>query len=361
MPRFAVVLEGEIESIQAGVFNGRNCVLIEMLDQEVIVYDTAILNGRVVKPETWAPLSISQITSPDPLPGNAAAIRGFVGCTAIVSGNYDGDTKRIEVDHFVNPVGSAGDVGEPFPKVILGPPETVIGGAITPPPATDQLINVNDLPVTVIQQADDLRLPQLPPRNEFGFLVKLPAVGMSVGPQRNDPSGRPLPPPIAVVNGYFGKDDSGKPTVAYGYDVVVDSPDRSILVDPGHQISVTKAQARDRKNISYDINLQGGITLEVGDPATPRRVGVTQRVAVYRNDGNDGQLHRIGPIIDVPDVRGKPFARWRLSATIPYGATPFNQPPQQIIVRNETPAVKLEVGGPVEAAMGERLVEIIKG
>lgn len=157
---------------------------------------------RVMKTESWAPLSVAQLTSTEPLPGNDPSVPGFAGSIVQVSGNYNSDTGQIEVD-FPPPFPDGGGepIAEPFPRVVVGPPERVIAGPVTAALAGGvlQVSGVDITPVDDATAAGGPRLPQLGSRNDFGIpivLAKVQPVGSPPGP------GKPTPA-LATVAGWW--------------------------------------------------------------------------------------------------------------------------------------------------------------
>lgn len=372
MPLFAVTLEDVVTGIVAdhpAVPGG--CVL-QLMGIEVFVTKAAFDNDRIIKPASFAPLTRAQVIDPRPLPGPGRKPEGFRGGTAIVTANFNSDTGRIEVDFFDPPVFT--DAREPRPLVVLGPPENVLGGAITAP-SDGQTITVVGVATAVlppVAAGGDDRLPQLEPRNEFGFPIDL----TRVKPTLTVAVGGPLAPPLATVNGYFavpGDPTDGSAPVAFqGYEIVVDTDDRAALVDPlTPQVAVTKAKARHRPGTpTYDIDLQGGVTVEIGPPGqAPTRLPNPQRVEVKRVDldRRTGKWIEHPVTIGVDDavrvVAGKPFSRWRVRATVPLLPAPFDHPPMKVRAYLTGPDAIIANGGtpPVSDDSGEERVEWIKG
>ena len=93
---------------------------------------------------------------------------------------------------------------------------------------------VNGIKVILINP-DLPRRPLVPPKNEFGFEIKLTQVPVNT---------------LTTVNGYYSVRDS----VFIGYEVVVDSDNSTILTTQSPQISITKAQSRLRGG-SSDVGL----------------------------------------------------------------------------------------------------------
>ena len=370
MPLFALFIEDEISA--PPVADGSGGVVIPTRAGNVHVLPRAFVNEpghtRVMKTESWAPLSVEQLTATEPLPGNDPSVPGFVGSIVQVSGNYNSDTGRIEVD-FLPPFAATGGepIAEPFPRVVVGPPERVIGGPVTAALAGD-VLQVAGVDIRLVGDGlatNDLRLPQLGARNDFGIPIDLGKVQpVNVPPGPGNPT-----PALATVNGWWTlpSDAAGRRFV--GYDVVVDTTDRRILVDSLlPQISVTKAQARRRGSV-YDISIQGGITAWLGAPdAMPRTIlRDPQRIRVHRVDYDPNTKKwiedpiQIGFVNDARIVRGKPFAKWQLKATHALPADrPF--PPMKVRAYMISSDAKLANAGtePVTPE-GEELVEWIKG
>ena len=189
MPLYAFSVEGVITNIVASG-NGVNVTLMGMT---IFIDKSAQQAGRITtSSDHFSALNFADILDPAPLPGLVSAgpgFSGFAGGTAIINGNYNTDCPggpRIEV---VWPAGPANSivpgVTEEFPSVKIGPPETVLAGPITTP-FDGTSMAVNGIKVILINP-DLPRRPLVPPKNEFGFEIKLTQVPVNT---------------LTTVNGY---------------------------------------------------------------------------------------------------------------------------------------------------------------
>lgn len=175
-----------------------------------------------------------------PLPGRS--VGGFLNGTAIVNGSISGG------------VITATDIQ-------IEPAENVILGEVTTNNASG--FSVNGVSIQLI---DDARLKAKPPRNEFGFDIKLNSVAIGT--------------PVSVEGYYDG-------TLFRAFIIDVDGPAQLTKTDP--QISITRAQSRERTPNATrgdEIELRGSVTM------THAAAGInTQSIEVYRVDnGVDTQL-----------------------------------------------------------------------
>jgi len=373
VPLFAVTLEDMVTNVIADHPAVPGGVVLEMMGLQVFVTKAAFDHERVIKPVSFAPLTRDQVIDARPLPGPGRLELGFRGGTAIVTGNFNTDTNRIEVDFFSPPV--TDPVREPKPMIILGPAENVLGGAITAI-SDGKTLQVNGVDAAVLPgeaAGGDARLPQLEPRNAFGIPIDLTKVPRTIDVPIA--GGAAMAPPLATINGYFAvpaKPVEGvAPTGFQGYDVVVDTDDRRVLIDPlKPQVAVTKAQARQRPGApTYDIDLQGGLSVEIGPPGmAPTRLANPQRVEVRRVDRDPAtgawveQPVALGVDGAVRVVAGKPFSRWRIRATLPVLPAPFDHPPMKVRAYATSPDAIIANGGTAPVSPdGEERVEWIKG
>lgn len=377
MPRYAVVLEDIVTAITADDPAVPGGFVLEMMGTKVFVFHSALDRERVVKPVSFAPLSRDQVIATAPLPGPGRREAGFRGGTAIVTGNFNSDTGRIEVE-FLDPPLLDG-IAEPFPRIELGPLENVLSGAITVR-SDGSTIQVNSVDATILPAASagppaagDARLPQLEPRNGFGIPIDVRKVPRSVDVPAG---GGAMAAPLATINGYFavpGQPVEGVAPVAYqGYDVVIDTVDRAALVDPlVPQIAVTKAKARRKPGTAfYDLDVQGGLTAEIGPIGSAvTRFTNPQRVALHRVEFDAAtQRWKEDPVpLGFDDavrvVPGKPFSKWQVRLLqLPIPPAPFDHPPTKVVARMMSPDAILANGGtsPVSPD-GEERVEWIKG
>ena len=94
----------------------------------VIVEKAVADNGRVKTPTKK--LSIDDLTNEAAFPGMTA--KGFIGGTAIVTGNFNTVTNVLEVKF--NPTNPLPNGGPPFelnPLLEVGPPENLVSGPVT--------------------------------------------------------------------------------------------------------------------------------------------------------------------------------------------------------------------------------------
>ena len=335
MPLYAFSVEGVITNIVASG-NGVNVTLMGMT---IFIDKSAQQAGRITtSSDHFSALNFADILDPAPLPGLVSAgpgFSGFAGGTAIINGNYNTDFPggpRLEV---VWPAGPANSivpgVTEEFPSVKIGPPETVLAGPITTP-FDGTSMAVNGIKVILINP-DLPRRPLVPPKNEFGFEIKLTQVPVNT---------------LTTVNGYYSVRDS----VFIGYEVVVDSDNSTILTTQSPQISITKAQSRLRGG-SYDVNVSGAITtFQTGISSDPQFVEV-RRV--------DGGVVDPNPIVFNQPVRnvGKPFSKWTIRGSFPVPPTPHAGPATHYRVFNKSADAVALNGAPIVA--DEPNVDVIKG
>lgn len=379
MPRYAVVLEDIVTGIVADDPAVPGGFVIEMMGTKVYVFRSALDHERIVKPVSFAPLSRGQVIDTAPLPGPSRREQGFRGGTAIVTGNFNSDTGRVEVEFLDPPIFDG--VAEPFPKIELGPPENVLSGAITAK-SDGKTIQVNGVDATILPAAaagpppvGDSRLPQLDVRNAFGIPIDAAKVPRSVDVPVGG-GGTAVPPPLATINGYFavpGQAVTGTAAAGYqGYDVMIDTLDRGALLDPlVPQIAVTKAKARRRPGTAfYDIDVQGGLTAEIGPVGSAvTRFTNPQRVALHRSEFDRATgTWKVDPVpLGFDDavrvVPGKPFSKWQVRLTgLPIPPAPFDHPPTKVVARMMSPDAILANGGtPPESPDSEERVEWIKG
>jgi|GEM_PF-1482971 len=301
MALFPVQIEGPITSVSPA---GDGAVLTVM-GMTVLVSRSAGENRRIVTPDVGPAdrhLSIAELLSTLPLPGRTA--KGFVGGTAVVTGNFNSKTGRVEV--VFKPGAPDDQSATPFeenPKLEVGPPESLILGPVTAVDGGEFF--VNGVAVRRLDASDD-RLRGLPPQNEFGFDIRPDSVrpGMAAG-----------------VDGYHSEVDAK----FVGYNFVVDDP-RTRLTTALPQVSILRAGGRNR-GAEFDVDVRGGVT-------TAHAAGGSQTLEVFRIDKVDG--------VDTEAFLGRTqarvipggFAKWRLNVSLTALAPPYDVAPSSIVVRN---------------------------
>lgn len=204
-----------------------------------------------------------------PLPGRS--VGGFLNGTAIVTGSIN------------NGIITASDIQ-------IEPAENVILGEVTT--NSTSVFAVNGVNVQLI---DDSRLKAKPPRNEFGFDIKLDSVTVGT--------------PVSV-EGYFDG------TLFRAFIIDVDGPATLTKTDP--QISITRAQSRERTP-----NATRGDEVEVRGSVTMSHVATgitTQSIEVYRFD--NGVPTQLGFATATQDADNPNFASFRYRENTP----PSNDP-----------------------------------
>jgi len=148
----------------------------------------------------------------DPLPGRIE--RGFIGGTAIISGQILADGSYVADDVFVEPA------------------ENVLRGALT-------AVNPFRIGVVELRALTDPRMPSGPLNNQFGFEID----GASLQPGT-----------FAAAGGYFSRSDN----VLHYH--TLDIQGNARLRIPGNQVSVQRAQCRIRGGGRDEIEVRGGVT-----------------------------------------------------------------------------------------------------
>ncbi|AGA24478.1 hypothetical protein [Singulisphaera acidiphila] len=298
MAFIAAELEGPITSItETGT--GAEMVVLGM----TIVIEKEAADNHKVRSPTNKRLTIAQLVDETSLRGLEE--KGFVGGTAIVQGNFNTDTGKIEVKF--NPKTPANQGANPFelhPAVEVGPPESLVSGMITRNLGSD--LTVNNIPIKLLDMSD-ARFPGNPPRNEFGFDIKLDSV----------------PPTLpASVDGYFSKLENG----FIGYTFVVDGP--ATLTTDKPQVSITRAQGRNR-GAEYDLNVRGGVTTSHAVGGLPQTLEIYRADAIGSNPSQETFLGRASARL-IPGG----FAKWSASLRITTLPAPFDVAPTRIVVKN---------------------------
>ena len=264
MPIIAAQLEAVLEKDPESDAAGN--VTFELLGMKVFVSKSAGERRRIRTPTDQKALPTLALADKTPLPGRKE--QGFVGCTAIVVGNYDTQTNILEVAY--PPTTPAGlPPGAPFehhPFLEIGPPETLLLGPCTS--NSNGEITVNGFPVEILAPTADPKGRLVPPKpkNEFGIDINVKNI------QVNDP---------VSVEGYLSSDDGPKRFI--GLVVEVDSTNPNLLENPNTpQIGITRAQGRNRGGL-FDLEVRGGIYAGPPTAGQPR----TQRVIIHRLDVDD--------------------------------------------------------------------------
>lgn len=279
MAKIQAQLEGVLKDLPTKDSSG-NAVL-KVLDITVVVTPTAATRRRIRTSSEQKRLTIDQLIADKALPGRSEP--GFVGCTVIVSGNYDTNTRILEVAYPpTTPANLPPDAPfELHPYIEIGPPETLLLGPRTPDrdgrlTVNHQLVELLDPAIFRLDAADPLNARLVPDeiKNEFGIPVNMARV-----PEDTQIS----------IEGYPSSDAGPKRFI--GVTVEVSSNDPGILVDPSRpQVGISRASGRNRQNL-FDVEVRGGVY------AGPASLGALapQRVSIQRLD-RDGQVEG--------DVRG---------------------------------------------------------
>jgi hypothetical protein len=165
------------------------------------------------------------------LPGRIE--RGFIGGTAIISGQILPDGSFVADDVFVEPA------------------ENVLRGTLTG-------VNPFRIGVVELRALTDPRMPSGPLTNQFGFEI----------------DGASLQPGVfAASGGYFSRSDN----VLYYHTLDLQGTTR--LLNPGNQVSIQRAQCRIRGGGRDEIEVRGGVTN--GSPnTTPVRLAAGTQVSL---------------------------------------------------------------------------------
>ena len=217
-----------------------------------------IVDGNTKIESPSAVLTLDQLKDRAHLPGRTE--EGFKGGTATVTGT---------VDPMTGAVTAATLHVEPAENVVLGVITENVAGRV----------KVNGLQVEYLS---DARMPLKAIQNEFGFAVKPESILVSTP---------------ASVEGYYDG------AVFRAFLLEIDGV--AELVNPNPQVSILRAQTRDRKpGRGDDVNVRGAVTM--GHAAD----GVnTQTIAIYRVD--DGFTDSLLDTVRAERIADNPgFARW---------------------------------------------------
>ena len=146
------------------------------------------------------------------LPGRIE--RGFIGGTAIISGQILADGSYVADDVFVEPA------------------ENVLRGTLT-------AVNPFRIGVVELRALTDPRMPSGPLTNQFGFEIDEASLQPGV---------------FAASGGYFSRSDN----VLYYHTLDIEGNAR--LRNPGNQVSIQRAQCRIRGGGRDEIEVRGGVT-----------------------------------------------------------------------------------------------------
>lgn len=230
-------------------------------------------------------LTISQLLDVSPLPGRASP--GFEGGTAIVKGRFDSTNRQLVAS-----------------EITIEPSENVIVGGVTQVvSASNQEIEVNGVPVALIQ---DSRLKAAPVRNEYGFEVKIGTITIDMP---------------ASVEGYFSQG------TFHAFVLEVDG--QAQLVSALPQVSILRAGGRPRTG-EYEINVRGAIT------TFHATVGQTQTIEIYRVDIVGGaDVETLLGEVRASVIAGG-FAKWKFDERITAGSGHLANPPTVIRAYNSS-------------------------
>jgi hypothetical protein len=241
-----------------------------------------LVDGTTTIESPSATLTLDQLKDETPLPGRAD--KGFEGGTATVIGTVDPMTGVVTAT-----------------SVHVEPAENIILGVITEN-------NVGQLAVNkvTIEYLNDARMPLKAVQNEFGFKVKRDKI----------PVGTP-----ASVEGYFDG------TAFRAFLVEIDGPTE--LEDPNPQISILRAETRDRKPGKRDeVDVRGAVTMGHADASI-----MTQTIAIYRID--NGIEVPLGTVEAERVADNLGIARWTFSEKTPASSDPvYSHAPTKIRARN---------------------------
>ena len=269
MAKIAAQLEGIIQALPTK--DGAGNATFQVMGVPVVVSPSAEARRRIRTTTGQKRMTINQLVDPTPLPGRSQP--GFVGCTAVVAGNYDTVAKFLEVAYPPTiPAGLPADPPFEFhPFVESGPPEALLLGPCTA--NAGGKIAVNDIPVEILGAASDPKGRFIPdePANEFGIKISVSRI--------------PLNAPVSVEG--YPSSDTG-PTRFIGFAVVVDSNDPTLLVDSiNPQVGITRAQGRNRRAL-FDLEVRGGVYTGQPSGATiaPQRITIQRLDAAGNVEGD---------------------------------------------------------------------------
>ena len=229
-----------------------------------------VINGNTKIESPSAVLTLDQLKDTTPLPGRTE--EGFKGGTATVTGT---------VDPMTGVVTAATLHVEPAENVVLGVITENVAGKV----------KVNGLQVEYL---NDARMPLKAIQNEFGFAVKPESILV----------GTP-----GSIEGYYDG------TLFRAFLLEIDG--QAEMVDPNPQVSILRAQTRDREDGKRDeVKARGAVTMKhAADNVT------TQTVALYRVDnGVDAFLD----VVEAERAEDNPeFAIWTYSGKTPPSSHPI--------------------------------------
>lgn len=272
-----VVIEGPIDALR--MVNGE--VVLTVMGRETRI-------GAAVPVRTpTTTLTLAQLVSPAPLPGRAQA--GFLGATAVITGEFDVTAAKI-LAH----------------DVFIEPAENVMGGVVTA--VVQGLVWVNGARVLMLT---DPRLPARPPVDPLGFAI--------------DPGSATVGAP-AVAEGYW----DGVEFRAHALEI----GGKTRLVDLRPQLVVERATARE-----LGPNAQRGDELEVRGAVTMLHVTrgtTTQAIAVSRVDGS--RVTWLATTTATPATDFPGFGTFSLRMTTPPSGDPeLGKAPRRVRVVNTSP------------------------
>lgn len=281
-------LEGLLESVDPTTAE------LSVMGMRVIVNDDSLIESPS------AALTIEQLKDQTPLPGRTEA--GFEGGTATVVGTVDPATGVVTAS-----------------SVFIEPAENVILGVVTENNAGN--IKVNGVQIRYL---NDPRMPLKAIQNEFGFAVKRESI----------PVGTPV-----SVEGYFDG------TLFHVFLLEIDGP--AELVDPNPQLSILRAQTRERRaERGDDVTVRGAVTTAHVAPGT-----TTQTIGIYRVDDGVEALITTVRARSAADTPG--FAKWSFNGkTDPSSHPIYGKAPRVIKARNLSAGANL-ASNQIEAEVRE--------
>lgn len=325
----------------------------------------SVLSNRVTTPTNKDGLSKAQILDTTRFPG--LNLMPFVGGAVKIACNFDTDRGVLEAkyppfklsDGVILPTGNgdafelAGIMAELSPTVEIEPAtESSIAGMVINMANGHIFLSggKNNPPIEIVPMPQgETRVPALDMQTDTGFSVDYNKLLERFNAKEMIP---------ASAEGYFSETDKK----FYAYDIQIVRPipliippsgtpptlAKSILASDSPQISIVKAQARNRLTM-YDINIRGYVTMMHDQFGS-------QQISVYRMDSKGNEV-----LLGNAVARGarKVMERWEFTGS--FALTPeMPLAPYVIRVKNMNPKAIAENGGkPVEAI--EFHVEIIKG
>lgn len=241
-----------------------------------------IVDGNTKIESPSATLTLDQLKDTTVLPGRTE--EGFKGGTATVTGTVDPMTGVVTARTLHV---------EPAENVVLGVITENVGGKV----------KINGLQVEYLS---DARMPLKAIQNEFGFAIKPGSILV----------GTP-----GSVEGYYDG------TLFRAFLLEIDGV--AELVDPNPQVSILRAETRDRKpGKRDDVDVRGAVTM--GHAANSV---MTQRIALYRID--NGVEAPLGTVDAERVADNLGFARWTFSERTPASSDPvYSHAPTRIRARN---------------------------